>query len=287
MAFGIYNYRKTGSGIKKGAPKKKAFFLFWEIFGAKFWKIIGLNLIFLLFSIPIVTIGPATAAMTHVMRKFILGDPIFMFHEYVNAFKKNFKQSFIMGLIDLPVATILLYNINAYAGMVTEESDMGTKLILAGSIAMGFVLIMMHFYIYPQIVALNLNLVQILKNSFILMIAGFKRSFVSFFLWFVIISLLYLGLPFTVFLLPFIPCSWLCFISTFCVYPVIQKYIINPYYESRGEKNPENEFLETSEEAVFEDMGGSEAPTEIPKEKSRKERSTGSVKVRTKGKVIR
>ena len=45
MAFGLYNYRKTGSGVQKGGPKKKAFFLFWEIFGEKFWKFFQINLI--------------------------------------------------------------------------------------------------------------------------------------------------------------------------------------------------------------------------------------------------
>ena len=286
MAFGIYNYRKTGSGIKKGAPKKKAFFLFWEIFGEKFWKFFQINMIYVLFCIPVVTFGPATAAMTQLMRKFVIGEPIFIFHEFMNAFKKNFKQSVVIGIIDVALIFILVYNLNFYSAALLNTDDLGMKIILALSVAMGFFVIMMHFYLYPQIVALDLKLTQMIKNSFILMVVGFKRSFAAFFAWFALIALVLLGFPYTTLAFIFVPFAWMSFIATFCAYPVIQKYIIDPYYESRGEKNPEYARYETDEEeAVFEDMGGSEAPTEIPKEQKR--RSEGAVKVRTKGKVIK
>ena len=286
MAFGIYNYRKTGSGVQKGAPKKKAFFLFWEIFGEKFWKFFQINIIYVLFCIPVVTFGPATAAMTQLMRKFVIGEPIFVFHEFMNAFKKNFKQSFIIGIIDVFLIFILVYNLNFYSAALLNTDDLGTKIILALSVAMGFFVIMMHFYLYPQIVALDLKLPQIIKNSFILMVVGFKRSFAAFFAWFALIALVILGFPYTTLAFLFVPFAWMNFIATVCAYHVIQKYIIDPYYESRGEKNPEYSRYETDpEEAVFEDMGGSEAPTEIPKEQQR--RGDGSVKVKAKGKVIK
>ena len=287
MAFGLYNYRKTGSGVQKGGPKKKAFFLFWEIFGEKFWKFFQINLIYVLFCIPVVTFGPATAAMTQLMRKFVIGEPIFVFHEFFEAFKKNFKQSLIVGIIDLGLIFILVYNLNFYSAALQNTSDMQTKIILALSVAMGFFVIMMHFYIYPQIVALNLKLPQIIKNSFILMVVGFKRSFAAFFAWFAIIALMMLGFPYSMLLLPVLPFAWLNFIATFCAYPVIQKFIIDPFYESKGEKNPEYSRYDTEEEAVFEDRGGFEEPTEIPKEKKSARTHGAAVKVKTKGKVIK
>ncbi len=287
MAFGIYNYRKTGSGVEKGAPKKKAFFLYWEIFGAKFWKFFQINLIYVLFCIPIVTFGPATAAMTQLMRKFVIGEPIFVFHEFLEAFKKNFKQAFIVGLIDLFLIFILVYNLNFYTAALENASETSTKIILALSVAMGFFVVMMHFYIYPQVVALDLKLPQIFKNSFILMVVGFKRSFAAFFVWFAIIVLMFLSFPYSVLTLPFIPFAWMNYTATFCAYPVIQKFIIDPFYAARGEKNPEYTRYETNEEeTVFVDMGGKEAPTEIPKEQKTR-RADSSVKVKTKGKVIK
>ena len=290
MALGFYNYRKSGSGVEKGAPRKKPFFLFWEIFGEKFWKFFQINLIYFLFCLPVVTFGPATVAMTQLMRKFVIGEPIFIWHEFITTFRKNFKQGLVIGLIDIALIVLLAFNVNFYYAALNNESEFGIKALLAVSLAMGFFVVMMHFYIYPQIAALELKLPQIVRNSFILMIVGFKRSFAAFFAWLAIAALVWAGFPYTVPLMPLVPFAWMNFIATFCAYPVIQKHIIDPFYESRGEKNPEYARYDTGEEAVFEDKGGSEEPVEIPKEKTGKGRSRGSeggVKVRTKGKVIR
>ena len=62
------------------------------------------------------------------------------------------------------------------------------------------------------------------------------------------------------------PFGWLAFLWVFNSYPVIQKTIINPYYESRGERNPELP-EEDSEEAIFTDRGGTEQ--EIKKVRSK------------------
>jgi hypothetical protein len=47
-------------------------------------------------------------------------------------------------------------------------------------------------------------------------------------------------------------------------YPNIQKYVINPYYEQRGENNPEYDYLKpvSAVEGVFTDRGGTEKPIE-------------------------
>ena len=282
----FYSYRKSGSGIQKGEPKKKPFFLFWEIFGEKFWKFFQINLIYVAFCLPIVTFGPATAAMTQVMRRFVIRDPIFIFHEFWDAFKKNFRQSFIVGIFDVALAAVLGYNLIFYYNTLQNTDDMTMKLVVACSVAIGFIVMMMHFYIYPQIVALDLKLPQIIKNSFILMIVGFKRSFTAFFVWFALGAAVILTFPYSVLAFPLVPFAWMSFVSTFCAYPVIQQFIIDPFYEARGEKNPEYARFETGEEAVFEDKGGSEEPTEIPKEQPAR-RSAGNVKVKTKGKVIK
>ena len=58
-------------------------------------------------------------------------------------------------------------------------------------------------------------------------------------------------------------------------------------YTAKGEKNPEYSRYDTEEEAVFEDRGGFEEPTEIPKEKKSVRTHGAAVKVKTKGKVIK
>ena len=72
----------------------------------------------------------------------------------------------------------------------------------------------------------------------------------------------------------FMPVSFIGFIVVFNCYPVVQKYVINPYYTQRGEVNPE---LVAAEDAgVFVDRGGKEAPsTPRKKPQSRNKGSRG------------
>lgn len=285
MALDLFHYGKAGKGVEKNGPRKKPFFLFWEIFGDKFWKFFQINLIFFLFCIPIVTVGPAIAAMTQVMRKFTIGEPIFVFHEFKTAFKKNFKQSFFIGIFDIIFVVLVIFNINFYVEAFRSGQGAEYKLMIALSLAMMFIIYMMHFYIYPQIVALDLKIPQIIKNSFILMIAGIKRSFAAFFATAALVLVMALFFPYSMIALPLVPMAWMSFIATFCAYPVIQKHIIDPYYEARGEQNPEYARYNTEKEAIFEDKGGLEEPTDTnPKPKTP---HTKTDKVKVKGKVIR
>ena len=52
MGLFTKNYSKPGKGVEKDEQQKRPFFLFFELFFAKFWKMIQLNLLYLLFWIP-------------------------------------------------------------------------------------------------------------------------------------------------------------------------------------------------------------------------------------------
>lgn len=131
---------------------------------------------------------------------------------------------------------------------------------------------MAHFYIYLEIVSLTLPMGKIIKNSFLLTIMGIKGNIITFVVSIAMLSAIVLFLPYTVLVVPFLPFAWLMFLCAFISYPVIQKYIINPYYESRGEHNPELPEEPEEGEAIFTDRGGTEEaitkpakPTKAPK----------------------
>ena len=58
-------------------------------------------------------------------------------------------------------------------------------------------------------------------------------------------------------------------------YPQIQKYVIDPYYEERGEVNPEYGVYsaEDEDDILFVDKGGEEAPIESKKTKQKKNKT--------------
>ncbi len=55
--FGFFDYSKEGPGVSKDGPKKAPIIVFFEIFGRKFWNLVKINMMFLLFNIPAIIVG--------------------------------------------------------------------------------------------------------------------------------------------------------------------------------------------------------------------------------------
>ena len=105
-----------------------------------------------------------------------------------------------------------------------------------------------------MIVSTNLRLRQILKNAFFLVSLGVKNSLYTLLVWIVVVFCLLALLPYSLFILPFWPLSFINFVTSFNCYPVIRKHVIQPYYDAKGEENPEFDYLKPKEdEVLFED----------------------------------
>lgn len=48
----LFDYTTPGPGVPKDAPPKKGFALYWDILYRRFWKMVSLNVIYLLLSVP-------------------------------------------------------------------------------------------------------------------------------------------------------------------------------------------------------------------------------------------
>lgn len=277
MSFlGLFNYEKAGKGIAKDAPKKKPFFAFLDLYFRKFWKLIELNFITFLFCLPIVTIGPAIAGMTRVLRNYTIEKGTFLFHEFWRGFKENLKQSIPVGLLDILLVLSISTAVQVYPSMAENSENLGILFyaLCAISISFAFTLVMMNFYIYPMIVATDLSLKNIIKNSFFLVCIQLKKNIITLLIVILTVFLLGIGIYLniaTVLLIPLWAISFIGFVVVFNSYPIIQKYVIDPYYEEKGENNPEYNYTGTTDNSVsiFTDKGGNEAPIE-PKSKKGK-----------------
>lgn len=289
------DYESAGVGISKNAPKKKGAALFFDIVGRKIWNLFGLNLLYMLFFLPLliafialgfltksyaasvtvivvsvlafmVLIGPATAGLTKVLRLFVLGKHSFILRDFFNGFKANFKNAAIVGFVDCLIAASAVASLYVYPVLAVQISRlMYVPMVITFSLFL--VIVMMNHYLFLMMTATSLSLKNLFKNSLALAFVALKQNLFVF-----IISLLTLALMFVFmiwltpvfwFLLPFFPAAFIFLFNCFVCYPVIQKYVINPYYTSIGEVNPELiDETPTAEERVFEDMGGKEKPVE-------------------------
>ena len=246
-------YDTPGMGIPKAPMEKKGFFKFWEIYGRRIWKLIQLNMIFIIACLPVVTFGPAVAAMTKVARNYSQERNAFVWADFWTTFKKCFKQSFVVGILDLLIIAATIFGLPVYQAMAEQNSMMYVPMVISISCILLF--LMMNFYIYLMIVSTNLTLRQILKNSLFLVSLGFKSSMFTFLSWILVALLMFIAYPFSYFLMFVWPFSFLCFVTAFNCYPVIRKFVIQPYYDKLGEENPEFDYLKLkdNEEMLCED----------------------------------
>ena len=260
----------SGAGINKNAPKKKRFFVFWELYFRKFWKMVALSLLYFLFCIPVITVGPATAALVKILKNYSIEKNAFLFSDFWDAFRSNFLQAFPVGLLDLVFGFCVAVALEWYPKMAAENSLYYVMLGLTLSVTLTVTI--MNFYAFLMISVTNIKLGKILKNSFFLTAVAIKKNLLTFFivLGVIIVQVLLciLNLAF-ILMVPLVTLSFVWFIIVFNSYPVIQKYVINPYYEEHNEVNPESDTALSSEEPIFVDKGGSEAPVKAIKSKGK------------------
>ena len=146
--MGLFNrYMKEGPGVAKDAPQKHAFVVFFEIFFRKFWKLINLNLIYFLFCLPIVTIGPATAGFTYVLRNFSREQHSFVWMDFIDAFRANWKQSLVVSIVDAIVIYLSVINFGFYQSMSNGENSILGYIMLGAFLIILILYLFMHYYI--------------------------------------------------------------------------------------------------------------------------------------------
>ncbi len=270
-------YESSGVGVAKNAPKKKPFFEFWDIYGRRFWKMICLSLLTFVCCIPVITIGPAIAGMTKVLRRYALDKNSFMLHDFKRGFCESFGRSFLIGILDIICFVSVacgLYVYPSIAEIYTETTALW-YIFCAMSVAIGVVIFMMNFYIFPMIVATELSMKNIIKNSFFLTCLTIKKNLITFFaivlVCIICVLATIIGTWLGICLFPVWGFSFMGLISVFNSYPIIQKYVIDPYYKEKGMENPEYGYgAANTDEALFSDMGGKEKPIEKKKKKKGK-----------------
>ncbi|MFI3238565.1 MAG: DUF624 domain-containing protein [Lachnospiraceae bacterium] len=76
-------------------------------FGDLFW----LNILTVIFCIPIITIGPAIIAMNNVVLKIYRGEESYIIRDFWKSFKENFRQGIVIGILYTAVGLFLAYDV--------------------------------------------------------------------------------------------------------------------------------------------------------------------------------
>ncbi|MCR2823853.1 YesL family protein [Lederbergia panacisoli] len=131
-----------------------------------------LNVLWIVCCIPIITIFPATAAMFSVVRQWKLKSEVSVVKPFIRAFRLNFKQSLLIGILWIPF-TFLLYLDYFY---VIQAASQWRTLLLVPLFFIGLIFLFMTTFLFPVMTHYQLRLRDVLKNSFIVSLVYFPTT---------------------------------------------------------------------------------------------------------------
>lgn len=215
--------------------------------------------IVLMVLITALTFGWQNIGAAYVLRGLCRGDAVFVLSDFIYGIKRNWKQGFLLGLLDFICSAVLIMD---FVFFFYRTGSFGTDFMYFTIFAVSLIYLIMRFYIYQLLITFDLSIFKILKNALIFTILGIKRNLMAIL---GLILLIGLHILLIVFLLPIgisIPLvlpliyifAFIGFITTYAAYPIISRYMIEPYQTKTTESESDEDSLDLLNES---------APTEI------------------------
>lgn len=215
----------------------------------------------ILFLITAGTWGFQQVGATYNLRSMVRHEPVYLWSDYMYAIKRNWKQALTVGILDCVFLFLLVFDY-LYFYMITGSFavDFMFFVIFALIVLYGI----MRFYIYLLLITFDLKTLKIFKNALIFAVLGIKRNIMAtlgivamvVINGLLIIGGLSIGLALPVILPFFYLLGFSGFMSTYAAYPVIKKYMIDPYntdeptdHDQSDDDNDSGDYIPLTENA--------------------------------------
>ena len=139
----------------------------------KIIDLIWLNFLWVIFSLPLITIGASNCAAFSVTLKMVDDEEGYIARSFIKAFRQNFKQATIMWCITAPLL-YLAYLI--WQVVLKADSTEYFFLLILGAILYTALLIVFNLYTYPLIARYENSLKNMIKNSLGICLTYFGRT---------------------------------------------------------------------------------------------------------------
>lgn len=213
-------------------------------FMSKVADVIILNLLFLVFSIPVVTIGASVTALFTVSLKLSEGKEPYIAKEFFHSWKENFRQSTILWIAIMVIGLLFWLNFNLTASV----SPVIYVIMLITLIITG----MMLLYLFPLLAKFNNTLKNTVVNSFLMSLRHFLTTCTMFGtnVFFIFITIAFPSAMAQI--------SMFWFLFGFALIARIQSYFLNKVFSYHI---PEEETF--SENETYMEASANDAPFEI------------------------
>ncbi len=194
------------------------------LYTENFFELIKLSLIFILFSLPIFTVFASITAMNYVISKIINDRLVFIWDDFLKAFKSNFLRSTLYGILSSVIFVLLMLGWNI-SNQITALPSLFQMILKVFYIFIGIVLILHTVYFYSIQAWIDLPFRSVLRNAMLIQFVAYKTTLKIFLILIVVIPFIWIFRPITYFLIPFFSATIVFLINSYAMQP-IQKYLI-------------------------------------------------------------
>ena len=137
---------------------------------SRLFDLILLNVLWVLFSLPVVTAGASAAALYSVMLKIVANEEGYIVRGFWEAFKSNFKQSTVIWLILLAVGAALGAGFVIVSSFTGAPARVGMALLGAAV----FLYLTELIFVFPLIARFENTTLEMMKNAVVIPLARLK-----------------------------------------------------------------------------------------------------------------
>lgn len=155
-------WTKEGKGIAKDAPKKTGLALFFEIVAREWWELVKLNLLFLLASLPVVTLPAAGFATARICRSMVEDRNVYLVREFFEAMRLYALRSLAFTVLAGGALAMGAYAIFSYGAAARDTLFYVIPLTLS-LVATAFAAIVVPYAVMITVSSRPLSLLKTLR----------------------------------------------------------------------------------------------------------------------------
>lgn len=213
----------------------------------KITDLIWLNILWVICSLPIFTIGASTTALFYVTMHRAKGEESPITRTFFREFKRNFRQSTAIWLIFVVVGAVLCTDLYIIVSMMKLPSGLHTAFVCVNFLLLLYY-VMTLLYVFPLQCTFENKIKHTIKNAMILSIGHLPQSIVIGFFYFAMFFLLYLMPEIMSPIVTFIGFSGVSYGVSFMFWGIFKKHMKKEDTEIK-EKDPDAWEIPESENA--------------------------------------
>ncbi|WP_349944617.1 YesL family protein [Lacrimispora sp. BS-2] len=190
----------------------------WSI-SSKALNFLWLSILWLVCSLPVITIGASTSALYSITLKYVRNEEGYLTASFFTAFRQNLRQGAIIWLVLLLAGLFLgLDFVFYYRG---EQTGIGYMILMTLFFSLALVFVLMNLYVYAVLAKFQNSVFHIIKSSCIMALCHWPSSLAMLMLSLLILAVGFLAFPPLLFFAP----AGLCYMHSKFLCRIFDGYI--------------------------------------------------------------